>query len=236
MKGWTYLSITKEAQPLTITKGRRGKIIRLPEPLRLVVYIGGFIPLVWLILDYIMGNLTVNPVQAILQRTGKYALVILILTLACTPANTIFHLRQALRVRRALGLLSFFYASLHLLAFIGLDYSFDLTLLRDAFIEQRNLIGLGAFAILLAMAVTSFRWWMKRMGKNWKRLHRLVYLGAVLVIIHFSLASKGDLLRIRGDILEPAGYGLAVALLLLLRVPFIRRLFARAPWIAPLAG
>ena len=79
------------------------------------------------------------------------------------------------------------------------------------------LLGLTALTILLALAITSFKWWMKRMGKNWQRLHRLVYLAAPLVVIHYSWSIKGDVLRLQGDILEPLAFGLVVVLLLISR-------------------
>jgi sulfoxide reductase heme-binding subunit YedZ len=178
----------------------------------------------WLLFDYFTGNLTVNPIQAATQRLGKYALFFLVASLACTPLNTILGLRQALSVRRLLGLYAFLFAALHFGVFIGLDYQLDFRLLlEDIGLKRYVLVGLGALTILTAMAVTSFRWWMRRLGKNWKRLHRLVYLAGILVIIHYAWAAKGDIFRLQGDIWQPLLFGMTVLLLLVVRIPLVRR-------------
>ncbi|MCK4976213.1 MAG: ferric reductase-like transmembrane domain-containing protein, partial [Anaerolineales bacterium] len=114
-----------------------------------------------------MDNLTANPIQAVTLRTGKTALVLLVLTLAVTPINTLFGFRQLLKVRRALGLYTFLYISIHFAIFIGLDYVFDLELILEAIFEKRfALIGFITGLIMLPLALTSTRWWMKRLGKN----------------------------------------------------------------------
>ena len=101
--------------------------------------------------------------------------------------------RQALRVRRPLGLYAFLYASLHFATFVWLDYGLDLELLRQAIFDQRYVLaGFAAGLLMLVLAVTSTRGWQKRMGKNWKRLHRLVYLAAALAVLHFFWLVKGD--------------------------------------------
>lgn len=193
-------------------------------PLQIATHIAAWIPLVWLLWDAFTNNLTINPIQAATQRTGKYALVMLVLSLACTPLNTVFGFRQALQVRRALGLYAFGYAAIHFSIFIGLDYGFNWALLLAEIVEKRYvLVGLGALLILLTLAITSFKWWMKRLGKNWKRLHRLVYLAGGLVILHYAWAAKGDILRLQGDIWQPLAFGAVVALLLVARIPGVRK-------------
>ena len=193
-------------------------------PLQIAVHLGAWFPLAWLLWDYVNGNLSVNPIQDITQRTGKYALILLLVTLTVTPVNTWLGFRQVVRVRRPLGLYTFFYASLHFLTFIGLDYGFDWTLLPGAIFEKPFvLVGLAALTILLALAFTSFKYWQKRLGKNWKRLHRLVYLAGGLVIVHFAWAKKGNLLGLAGDILQPLLFGLVLVLLLAARLPVLRR-------------
>ena len=89
--------------------------------LQLLTHVGALLPLAVLVWDYFQDNLTVNPIQEITYRTGKYALVLLMLSLACTPLNTLIGFREALRLRRPLGLYAFMYASLHFLPFIGLE-------------------------------------------------------------------------------------------------------------------
>jgi methionine sulfoxide reductase heme-binding subunit len=105
--------------------------------LQILTHIGALVPLILLIWDYAHNQLTVNPIQAVTLRTGKTALVLLVLSLACTPLYTVFGLRPALRLRRPLGLYAFLYAGLHFLVFVGLDYGFDLGLIREAIFEKR---------------------------------------------------------------------------------------------------
>jgi sulfoxide reductase heme-binding subunit YedZ len=193
--------------------------MKLPKFTRfqLLVHTGALVPFVWLVVDFLSDNLTVNPIQALTLRTGKYALVLLILSLACTPVNTLTGFSPALKVRRALGLYAFFYASLHFLIFVGLDYGFDPGLLREAIFEKPfALVGFSTFLILVALAITSTRGWMRRLGKRWTRLHRLVYLAGILVIVHYSWTVKSD-------IRVPLIYGAAVLLLLVARIPSVRR-------------
>ena len=168
-----------------------------------------------------------NPIQAAEQRTGQYAIVLLVLSLACTPVNTLFRMPAAVRLRRPLGLYAFMYAAIHMTIFVALDFGFDWSLIGATFVEKRYLVaGLGAFAILVALAITSLRWWMRRLGKNWKRLHRLVYLAGGLVVLHYAWVVKGDLLRLQGDVWKPLAAGLVVALLLVLRLPPVRKQIA----------
>jgi len=194
------------------------------HPIKIAAHIGALIPLVWLTWAYLSDNLTVNPIQAATQRTGDYAIVLLVLSLAITPLYTLTGIRQVTALRRLLGLYAFFYAALHLAIFIGWDYGFDWGLvIPEIFAKQYTVVGLISGLILLALAITSFKWWMKRLGKNWKRLHQLVYLAGMLVVIHFAWARKGDILRLTGDIQQPLILGAIVLLLLFLRLPAVRK-------------
>lgn len=193
-------------------------------PLQIIVHLGACTPLLLLVFDLFAGRLSVNPIQDVEQRTGRAAILLLVLTLACTPLNTIFGWREAPKRRRALGLYAFMYAAFHMLVFVGLDYTLSWSLIWDAVLEKRYiLVGALTFLILLPMAITSFKYWMKRLGKNWKRLHRLIYLAAPLAVLHYAWAKKGDLFLLRGDIIRPLIYALIVILLLLLRLPPVRR-------------
>jgi len=180
-----------------------------------LTHAAGLLPLARLLWDHARGAFIVDPVREITTRTGRTALVLLVLTLACTPLHTLFGIKWVLRVRRALGLYAFLYAALHFLTFVGLDYGFQLDLLGPAIFDQLYVLpGFAAGLILLILALTSTRGWQKRLGRNWKRLHRLVYLAGILAIVHFLWLVK--------DIGEPLRYGAIVALLLLLRVPRLR--------------
>jgi sulfoxide reductase heme-binding subunit YedZ len=184
--------------------------------LRILVHVAALLPLAWLIWAYWQGLFLIDPVKEITTRTGRMALILLILSLACTPAYTISGFKRVLRLRRPLGLYAFLYAGLHFLTFVGLDYGFDLDLLGQAIFNQRYvLVGFAAGLLLLLLAITSTRGWQKRLGKNWKRLHRLAYLAGILAIVHFMWLVK--------DIREPLRYGVVLALLLIVRIPVVRR-------------
>jgi sulfoxide reductase heme-binding subunit YedZ len=186
---------------------------RLP----ILIHVGALLPLVRLIWNFFHDQLTANPIQHITFQTGKTALVLLILALACTPLNTIFELKRVVGLRKTLGLYAFLYATLHFLTFVGLDYQFDPELLKEAIFKKRYaLVGFAAFLALLPLAITSTKGWMKRLGKNWKRLHRLIYLAGLLAVIHFVWLVKSD-------VREPLAYGVVVLLLLALRLKTIRR-------------
>jgi methionine sulfoxide reductase heme-binding subunit len=185
--------------------------------LRIAAHLACLVPAALLALDYARDNLTFNPIQEATQRTGKTALVILLLSLACTPLNTLFGLRQALPLRRPLGLYAFAYASIHLLIFLVVDYGLDLAEILRVVAEKRYvLVGFAAFLLLLPLALTSNRAAMRRLGQRWKALHRLVYLAAGLAVVHF-------IWLVKADVREPLAYGAAVALLLSLRLPAVRR-------------
>ncbi len=186
-------------------------------PFQLAVHLAALAPLALLVVAWQTGNLSVNPIQDATFRTGKTALVLLVASLACTPVNTLFGFRPALKVRRTLGLYAFLYAVIHFGIFIGLDYGFDLRLVALELAEKRYiLVGAAALLILLPLAVTSTKGWQRRLGKGWKKLHRWVYLAGVLVILHYTWVQKTD-------IRQPLVWGAILGVLLLLRVPAIRQ-------------
>ena len=161
------------------------------------------------------GRLTANPIQDITLRTGQTALVLLVLSLSITPLYTAFTIKELLPLRRRLGLYAFLYATLHFLIFIGLDYGFDPKLLKEAIFEKRYaLVGFAAFLVMLPLALTSTKGWMRRLGKRWKALHRWVYVAALLVIVHYVWLVKSD-------IRVPLLYGAIVGILLALRIPAV---------------
>jgi sulfoxide reductase heme-binding subunit YedZ len=159
------------------------------------------------------------------QRLGRVALYFLIASLACTPIVTLTGWREPIKRRRALGLYAFMYASLHFMVFAGVDYGLDFPQLAKLTSEKPFiLLGLTAGLILLALAITSFKWWMRQMGKGWQNLHRTIYLGGIIVVIHFAMARKANIATLSGDIIQPLLIGILLAILLLLRLPVIRRL------------
>jgi sulfoxide reductase heme-binding subunit YedZ len=196
--------------------------------LRVVVHAGALLPLAMIIIDNYRFNLTANPIQEITLRTGKAGLVLLVLSLACTPLNTVFGFRDALKVRRALGLYGFMYIALHLLIFVVLDYGVNLQLIAQAIVEKYYVIaGFIAFVLLVPLAFTSTRGWMKRLGQRWKLLHRLAYIAVPIGVLHFALLVKSVIGRP-----EPLLWGALVLGLLALRLPAVRKWFAnlRGRW------
>ncbi|MER2599431.1 MAG: protein-methionine-sulfoxide reductase heme-binding subunit MsrQ [Caldilineales bacterium] len=185
-----------------------------------LVYTVALLPLLLLVFDALAGRLSVNPIQEATLRTGKAAWLVLLASLACTPLNTLFGWRAALKVRRGLGLIAFFYAAIHFTIFLGVDYGFDLALVGLELAEKRYvLVGAAALLILLLLAVTSTKGWQRRLGKRWKSLHRWVYLAALLVVFHYAWVQKAD-------IRQPVAWGLLLAVLLLLRVRRVRTALA----------
>ena len=185
--------------------------------LRVLMHVACLLPLAALIYDAALEQLTANPIQDVTSRTGRTALVLLVASLMCTPANTVFGFRRALNVRRAIGLYAFLYAGLHLLTFAVLDYGLDLGLIGQQISEKRYVLaGLTAFVILLPIALTSTRGWMKRLGRRWKLLHRFVYPAAILAIVHF-------IWLVKADISEPLRFGIVIAVMLALRIPRVRK-------------
>ena len=201
--------------------------------LQIIVHIGGWAPLAVITYNFFTHHLTANPIQAIEQQTGIQALTFLLLSLACTPLSSVFGWHVLTLRRRALGNYAFLYAALHVTAFLWLDYGFNLwSIWLDVGTKWYIIIGLTAFLLLLPLAFTSFTYWMKRMGKDWKRLHRLVYIISPLVAIHFLLSVKGDIFRLRGNLSEPLLYGLIALILLILRIPRVKKpLIGLRTWI-----
>ena len=186
-------------------------------PLQIAAHIAALIPLAWLLWDFWQGNLGPDIIREATLRTGKAALIMLVASLACTPINIVFKYKPALKLRRPFGLYSFMYASIHFAIFIGVDYGFNFSLLQDALLEKRYaLIGLGTGLILLALALTSTVGWQRRLKKNWKRLHKFAYLAGILAVVHF-------IWLVKQGVLEPWIWAVGVGILLLLRVPPIKR-------------
>ncbi len=180
--------------------------------------------------DTFSGGLGVNPIQEATLRTGKAALIFLVLSLACTPVNIVFKYKPVLRLSKWLGLYAFGYAALHVFIFFWFDYGLDWALILDTILEKRFVLaGLAAFLILLPLAITSTKGWQKRLGKNWKRLHRTVYAANILAVVHYVWLVKSD-------IREPLVYGGIVLLLLAIRTPVGKVMFRKGILPASLSG
>ena len=177
------------------------------------------LPLLRLIMLGLQDRLTANPIEFITRATGDWSLYFLCLTLAITPLRRITGLNALVRFRRMLGLFTFFYASLHLMTFIWFDHFFELAeMMRD--ILKRPFIAMGflAFVLLVPLALTSNDLMLKKLGRRWSLLHRLIYPIAILALLHFWWMRAG-----KNNFAEPLVMGAVVAVLLALRLIWLRR-------------
>ena len=191
----------------------------LPQVPKIAVYIVGFIPAFWLFYAGIMDQLGADPMRYLEQALGLWALRFLIATLAITPLRQLFNI-NLLRYRRALGLLAFYYAALHLTTYLVLDQGLDVAAIVADIVKRPYItIGMATFVILIPLAATSNNAAIRRMGgQAWAKLHRLVYLAAIGAALHF-------LLVVKSWPPEPLIYAAIVAVLLGYRVirPMVKK-------------
>jgi sulfoxide reductase heme-binding subunit YedZ len=188
----------------------------LPQIPRILVYLVGFVPAVWWFWLGVTDRLGADPMRELEHALGLWALRFLLASLAVTPLRQLTGI-SLLRYRRALGLLAFYYAMLHLLTYLVLDQGLDLgSIIADILKRLYITVGMACFVILVPLAVTSNNAAIRRLGSQaWARLHRLVYAAAPLAVVHF-------LLSVKVWPLEPLVYALLVAILLgfrLIRFP-----------------
>ena len=169
-------------------------------------------PLIRLIWLGVHDNLSANPIEFIERSTGFWALLILLITLSLTPIRLITNRVWQLQLRRMLGLFMFFYACLHIAIYLWLDFSFvwaDIS--KDIIKHPRILLGFFAFILTIPLAITSNKAMVRRLGERWKQLHQIVYLIAILGVVHFWWLVKKD-------IREPLLYASILVLLLAIRI------------------
>jgi sulfoxide reductase heme-binding subunit YedZ len=184
-------------------------VIRRAKPVVFLLCLG---PVVYLVALAATGGLGVNPIETVTLVTGRWTLRFLLIALAVTPVRRVFKWNEVIQLRRMLGLFAFFYAALHLTTYVVLDQFFDwATILADVTKRRFIMAGMGAFVLLVPLAVTSTRGWIRRLGRNWSRLHWLVYPAAILGVIHFAW-------KVKSDYSSPTRYALALAALLLFRL------------------
>ena len=162
--------------------------------LRPVVFLAALIPAVLLVWDASTDGLGANPIEDIEMRTGWWTLVFLFITLSVTPLRRVTGWNRLIKLRRMLGLFAFFYATLHVTAFVGLDMFFDWGFIIAEVIERPWItIGMASWLLLIPLAVTSTKGWVRRLGgRRWARLHRLIYVVAAGGTLHFYWAVKQD--------------------------------------------
>lgn len=172
------------------------------------------LPLLRLLVLGESGGLGANPIEFITRSTGTWTLVGLLLTLSVTPLRRLTGRADLIRYRRMLGLFAFFYAGLHFVTYLWLDQFFDpAAIARDIVKRPFITVGFAAFVLLVPLALTSTHAMMRRLGRRWQQLHRLVYLIALLGVIHF-------LWLVKKDLTEPLIYAAVLALLLVVRLPW----------------
>jgi len=172
------------------------------------------LPLIRLIVLGINGGLGANPIEFITRSTGTWTLVGLMVTLSVTPLRRLTGRAELVRTRRMLGLFTFFYACLHFVTYIWLDQFFDpAAIVKDIVKRPFITVGFTAFVLLIPLALTSTHAMMRRLGRRWQQLHRLVYAIAVLGVIHY-------LWLVKKDLTDPLIYAVVLTLLLALRLPW----------------
>ena len=170
---------------------RNGRLMRWG--VKPAVFLACLVPAAVLVWDAVAGLLGANPVEALLHRSGDWALRLLLVTLAATPLRILTGWAWPIRLRRMLGLFSFFYASVHFTVYLWLDRQLVWSEIVVDIAERPYItLGFSAFLILVALAATSPRVMVRRLGRNWQRLHRSVYAASVLGVIHYWWLVKAD--------------------------------------------
>jgi sulfoxide reductase heme-binding subunit YedZ len=161
---------------------------------KIVIFINSLVPFVLMVWDWYHGQLGANPVEFLTRTTGMLTLVFLLVSLAVTPLRKITSVQWLIQFRRMLGLYAFFYGFLHLMTYIWFDRSFNLkSTVADIYARPFIAIGMFSFFLLVPLAITSTKGWIKRLGgKRWARLHKLVYVAAIGGAIHFWMLVKSD--------------------------------------------
>jgi len=189
---------------------------RIGKPL---VFCLSLLPLAWLF----WADPGANPVETMTHHTGRWGLHFLLLTLAVTPLRRLCHWRWLMGFRRMLGLFAFFYVCLHFGVYLIFDHFFDVSAMLDDVLKRPYItVGFLAFLLLIPLAVTSTKAMMRRLGRHWSQLHRLVYLIGILAVLHFIWLVKADLR-------EPLIYAGILAILLGYRLWFYYRRRQLAP-------
>lgn len=186
----------------------------MPSWIKPALFIACLVPLAQLVYGFYTDDLTANPIEYITRFTGSWALIILLTSLAITPLRKILGWNALIRYRRMLGLFAFFYSVLHFSTYMVLDHFFDFqAIAKDIFKRPYVTAGFTSFVLMIPLALSSTAAMIRRLGKRWQQLHRLVYLAAAAGVLHFYWLVKSDIRR-------PAQYGAVLALLLGVRLAY----------------
>jgi sulfoxide reductase heme-binding subunit YedZ len=179
---------------------------------KVVIFLAALVPLGRLAWKAFHGGLGANPVEVITHSTGDWTLILILTTLSITPLRKLTKQYWLIGVRRMIGLFAFFYGCLHFTTYIWLDKSFDVhEMIKDVYKRPFITAGFTAFVLMIPLALTSTKGWIRRLGKNWQRLHRLIYVTGIAAVIHYIWLVKADLRK-------PLQYAFVLGVLLLYRV------------------
>jgi sulfoxide reductase heme-binding subunit YedZ len=178
------------------------------KSLKTIVFAACLLPFAQLLYAAFTENLGTNPIETITRQTGSWALILLLATLAVTPLRKILRRNELIKPRRMLGLFAFFYAVLHFATYLIPDHFFDWNaIVKDIVKRPYVTAGFTAFALMVPLAITSTGGMIRRLGRRWQQLHRLVYVAAIAAVLHFYWLVKADIRR-------PAQYATVLGLLL----------------------
>jgi sulfoxide reductase heme-binding subunit YedZ len=176
------------------------------------IFVAALAPAVRLAWRAATDDLGANPIEAVTLATGRWTLRLLLVTLAVTPVRRLTGWNRLISFRRMLGLFAFFYATIHFLIYLAIDQFFDWqTIVEDVTKRPFIMAGFGAFILLVPLAVTSTAGWVRRLGRRWRQLHRLIYLSAALAVLHFAW-------KVKSDLRDPLQYAAVLGVLLAFRV------------------
>ncbi|MGD1213517.1 MAG: protein-methionine-sulfoxide reductase heme-binding subunit MsrQ [Terriglobales bacterium] len=180
---------------------------------KIAIFLSALVPLGRLVWKAFHDGLGANPIEVITHSTGDWTLILVLTTLSITPLRRITRQYWLIGVRRMVGLFAFFYGTLHFLTYIWLDKFFDVhEMLKDIAKRRFITVGFSAFVLMIPLALTSTAWSIRRLGgRNWQRLHRLIYFTGILAVVHYAWLVKADLRK-------PIEYGVVLGILLLYRV------------------
>ena len=182
--------------------------------LKVLIFTLSLMPIFFIIYQIITNQLGPEPIKDITHHTGKWTLYFIVITLAMTPLKKITNMNIWINYRRMFGLFIFFYASVHLMTYVGLDYRFDLTSIGDDIIKKKYIfIGFSAWLLLIPLAVTSNKRMIKILKDKWKKLHKLIYLISLFGVIHY-------LWLVKRDLTEPLIFLVVILILLAFRFRF----------------
>jgi sulfoxide reductase heme-binding subunit YedZ len=183
-----------------------------PKVIKPLVFIACLMPIANMAFGGFRAQLGANPIEAITHETGDWTIRMLLATLAITPLRRITGINELISFRRMIGLFAFFYGTLHFLTYIWLDKFFDWhEIVKDVYKRPFITAGFTGFVLMIPLAITSTKGWIRRLGKKWTMLHRLIYISATAGVVHY-------IWLVKKDIRKPMIYAVILAVLLLWRI------------------